>query len=207
MSKGAAQPRNQGKSDASFERSLAAARDGGSDGLGPVLERYREYLLAIAMAEMPGALAGKIGASDIVQETLAKGYEHFGTFQGRSPEQLAGWLRQILLNHLANVHKSFSSQKRDTAREELADSRLVHQHGLTASQELVSREQQACFEQALSRLPEDLRRVIELRHRDNLTFAEIGHRIETSEDTARRLWGRAVQQLQCELKQDESRGP
>jgi DNA-directed RNA polymerase specialized sigma24 family protein len=71
--------------------------------IGKVLESCRSYLLAIAMAELPGDLHGMLVASELVQETLVKGVEPFGTFQGHTPEELAGWLRRILLNPLANA--------------------------------------------------------------------------------------------------------
>lgn len=53
---------------------------------------------------------------------------------------------------------------------------------------------------ALQRLSEEQRRVIRLRNWDELTFAEIGRRLNRSEEAARKLWTRSVEKLQAELE-------
>src|SRR6187399_2555276 len=111
--------------EASFDQELAAAREGLPEHLGPLLEKYRQYLLAIAMAELPNQLAAKVGASDVVQETILRGYEHFGAFEGRSTEQLTLWLRSILRNYLHNLVKAYGSDKRDVRREQSVDDRIA----------------------------------------------------------------------------------
>jgi len=173
--------------------------------VGPVLEKYRQYLLAIAMAELPARLAGKVGASDIVQESILKGCQNYGSFQGSSPEQLAAWLRAILLNHLANVTKAYSTGMREVTREQPADSRIAASGQLSPSQELVSRELRDQLNAALNRLPAEWRQVFTWRHQENLSFAEIGLRLGKSEDTARRAWARAIRTMQRELQLNESR--
>ena len=59
----------------------------------------------------------------------------------------------------------------------------------------------------MSQLPEDYREAILLRHRENLSFVEIGSRMLKSEDAARKTWTRAINQLQQELQRHESTGP
>src|SRR5436190_11113757 len=102
-----------------FGRQLAAARAGRNEQLGALLERYRDYLLAIARQEAPEEVRGKVGSSDLVQDAVVKGYGEFDSFEGNSPEQLAGWLRQILLNHIRNVAKAYRTDKRDINREQV----------------------------------------------------------------------------------------
>lgn len=194
--------------------SAAAARDGerlpeelrgtSSAELGRLFEEYRPYLLAIALDELPAALGGKLGASDLVQETMARGFEHAATFQGSTKEELACWLRSILLNLLANVVQSYQTEKRNVAREQPADSRIVHTRQTSPSTEALSREQWDLLQQGLSRLSDEHRQAIILRHRENLTFAEIGERMSRSEEAARKVWSRAIKQLQQELRQHET---
>lgn len=184
---------------------LASLRQGSRDQLGKLLEEFRPYLLAIARQELAPQLAGKVGASDLVQDTLLRGLQHFQTFSGTTREQLAGWLKQILLNRARNAARDFGAEKRDVSREELVDSRIAVASERSPSQEVLSRERQERFEGAMERLADDLRRVIQWRHRENMTFTEIGRRLDRSEDTARRLWVRAIEQLQRELAHDESR--
>lgn len=173
--------------------------------MGLLLERYRPYLLAIARQESSEQLGGKVGASDLVQDTLVRSVEHFRSFTGATPEQLAGWLRQILLNHARNVAKAYAAGKRDVAREQPIDSRLLAAGQGSPSRELLARERaEQLFQRALGRLPQELRQVIELRHREGLSFVAIARPIDKSEDTARRNWARAIAQLQGELQRDNS---
>jgi RNA polymerase sigma-70 factor (ECF subfamily) len=184
----------------SFTESLAAARLGEAARIGQLLDDCRPYLLAIAQAELPSDLHGKLGASDLVQESISRGLEHFATFNGHTPEELAGWLRQILLNHHANVRKSFATEKRRVERECPADSGLADPLQFSPSREALSREEWDRLEAALAKLSDEQQQVIRLRHRENLSFAEIGERLQKSEDAAGKIWARAIEKLQRELQ-------
>lgn len=179
---------------------LVAAKEGSSADLGMLFERYRPYLLAIALQELPARLGGKVGASDIVQESLLKSCEQFASFQGNTPEELAGWLRKILVNHLANVAEAYGAQKRQVERERPADSGIAELGRLSPSGEVLSREQWELLNGALLRLPDYFREVILLRHRENLSFVEIGRLLNKGEDAVRKTWARAIQRLQEELR-------
>jgi RNA polymerase sigma-70 factor, ECF subfamily len=176
-----------------------------SEKLGRLLEEFRPYLLAIANAELPQALAAKLGPSDVVQITLAKGQFQSDCFRGKSREELARWLRRILRNHLLNVTRAYTQEKRDVRREQWTNSQIVHPRQLSPSDEVMAQENRALLIRALDRLPEAYRRVIELRHHKNLSFAELGGRLNRSEEAARKLWTRAVRKLQQELGTDGSR--
>ena len=172
-----------------------------SEDLARRLEEYRPYLLAIAIEELPAALRGKLGASDLVQDTMTRGVEHAGAFRGATTEELAGWLRSTLLNLLANVVKHYQTEKRDLARERGAGCRDVQAEQISPSTEALSREQWDLLQLALGRLSDEYRLAITLRHRENLTFAEIGDHIGKSEEAARKIWSRAIKQLQQEMRQ------
>lgn len=53
---------------------------------------------------------------------------------------------------------------------------------------------------ALGRLPDDYRRVIAWRQQEQLSFEEIGQRMQRSPDAARKLWARAIERLKRELR-------
>ena len=184
---------------------VSGAGDGSecsSDECGKILEEFRPYLTAIAMAELPDAMLRKLGASDLVQETILNGFENYASFRGSTKEELAGWLRTILLHVLANLQKAYRSQKRDLDLEVPADSQIVNPLQESPSHAALTREQWSSLEQALSRLSEESQKVVLLRHRENLTFAEIGVRMGKSEDAARKIWARAIEQLQQKLRHD-----
>src|SRR5262249_35643200 len=86
---------------------LAAARAGSREALGQALETCRNYLLLIAGRQLDSDLHAKGGASDLVQETFLEAQRDFGRFQGSSEGELQAWLRQILLNNVANFTRRY----------------------------------------------------------------------------------------------------
>jgi RNA polymerase sigma-70 factor, ECF subfamily len=75
----------------------------------------------------------------------------------------------------------------------------VNPRQLSPSGEALSREERELFNRAMERLPDSYRQAIELRHREDLSFEKLGERLNRSEEAARKLWTRAVRQLQQEL--------
>lgn len=194
-----------------IETWIRDARAGSSDALGALVNLCRNYLLAIANRQLPASLQAKLGASDLVQVTSLEALRSFGGFKGERLDQLLAWLRQILLHNVANVDRRFRlSPKRQVSREvSLADAMKgadhPHDSGPTPSGIASSMEIQARVEQAISRLPNNMKDVISLRNRDRLTFAEIGGRMGCSPDAARKLWARAIERLHEELVQIHDR--
>jgi len=182
-----------------FPKTFQFARAGDEDCVGALLEYCRPYLLTIARAELPGDLQGKLGASDLVQDTLVRGVEHFTDFRGETQEELARWLRRILLNRLSNIREAYAAGRRSVALEQPADSGLLDPHHETPSRQVQQRENERRLTDALLQLPEQHRQIIELRHRENRSFAQIAAPLKISASAARNLWARALQQLEREL--------
>jgi RNA polymerase sigma-70 factor (ECF subfamily) len=186
---------------------LVAARCGSADALGRVLEICRQYLLLIANQKLEAELRGKIGASDIVQDTFLEAQRDFGRFQGRTEEELLAWLRRILLNNLANVTRHYrDTEKRRIAREihltaappaELANGLIAPCQ--SPGSVLLAGEQDETLHRAVDRLPEPARQVIHWRNYDRLPFEEIGRRLDRSAEAARKVWVRALEQLEALL--------
>lgn len=188
---------------------LAAARAGSNEALGQVLMACRPYLLLVANKELDADLQGKLNPSDIVQETFLEAQRDFQQFTGESEEELVAWLRQILLHNLANVSRSYrATGKRSLERELSLDGSKAASalaHGLTTdtpspSEHALANEQAEQVEKALARLPEHYQQVIRLRHREAKSFVDIGVALNCSTAAARKLWLRAIDQLQQELR-------
>jgi RNA polymerase sigma-70 factor, ECF subfamily len=188
---------------------LPAARAGSREALGEVLEACRGYLLLLAQEELDPALQAKGGASDLVQQTFMEAQQDFARFQGDSEAELLGWLRQVLLNNLANFRRQYrGTKKRQTAREvglHSGSSSGTREGGLrsetpTPSVEAMMGEQSAALTKALARLPDDYRRVLLLRYQEDRSFEEIGNLMQRSPNAARKLWLRAVERLQKEME-------
>lgn len=188
----------------SIEKWLGSARSGSSQALGELLNAFRGYLLVVAQQEMDPALQAKGGASDLVQETLLDGMRHLSGFHGASAEELRAWLRRLLLNNLSDFARRYrSTDKRQIDREvPLAVDSTGSQStkppptSPTPSQEMMRNEQISAILAALDRLPEHYQRALRLRFQEGKSFEEMGQLMGLSANAARKLWARAVKQLQ-----------
>ena len=187
---------------------LTAARAGSPEALGQVLETFRAYLLLVADRELDPEVRAKGGASDLVQDTFLEAQRDFDRFQGTSAEELRAWLRRVLLNNVANFTRQFRQRvKRDVGREvSLEAGGSSHERGAGLAADTVSpsdaalaQEQAQALARAMERLPEDYRQVLALRHEEQLTFEQIGQKMERTANAARMLWLRAVERLQKEM--------
>jgi RNA polymerase sigma-70 factor (ECF subfamily) len=165
-----------------------------------VLEPYRDYLTLVARRAIGPELAGKVGASDLVQETFLAAQQHVATFRGCNEPAWRAWLKAILLHHLANQRRYHAAGKRQAPRE-------TREHGPAGcpqpaagavtppSRQLMRRERDRALDEALDRLPERYRQVVCWHHHDRLAFDEIATRLGTSPGAAQKLWARALVRL------------
>ena len=187
---------------------LPAAQAGSPEALGQVLEACRAYLLLIAQQELEPALQAKGGASDLVQQTFLEAHRDFAQFHGNSHDALLAWMRRLLLTNLANFRRDYRRLKRRVSREvglPDGDSSRQEMGGIpgdtpTPSVETMRNEQTEGIEQALRRLPEDYRQVVQLRYREERSFEEIAALMQRSQNAVRKLWARAIERLQQELE-------
>lgn len=173
------------------------------------LGRYRDYLIMLAEVRLSPSLRIKMSSSDVVQQTLLQAHQHLDQFQGRTEAELAAWLRRILVRKLIDALRKYRSQSRDIARERPleaeAENSSRHLERWLASEEsspsrLVMHEEQLIqLAEALSLLPEDQRVVVEWKHLQNRSIAEICKHLEKSEAAVAGLLRRGLQRLREQL--------
>jgi len=184
---------------------IQAAREGSPSALGSLLELCRPYLQQVAKEAIPSELEAKASASDLVQQSFLEAHQGFAQFQGGSEAELLAWLRQILLHNLANFIRTYKgTEMRQVGREEglhLATGDWLGPEISSASpsEKVVEQENLERMRQALERLPEDYRQVIQWHHQERLNFEEIGERMGRSAEAVRKLWARGLEQLRGEL--------
>jgi RNA polymerase sigma-70 factor (ECF subfamily) len=183
-------------------RRLEAARAGSSEAVGKLFEACRQYLILIANQEVDAPLAVKISPSDLVQETFLKAHREFPQFGGHSEAALHHWLRRILLNAMGDATRRFQADKRDLAREvpSAGAGKQAPAAGASPSSVVSAREQDDLLQDAIARLPAERQQVILWRNYDRLPFEEIGRRLGRSAEAARKLWARALEELQALLE-------
>lgn len=187
-------------------RLIEAARAGETEQLGQLLQFYFNYLTVLASTQLDQRLRKRLNPSDLVQETMMAAHRDFQAFRGNSPQELVGWLRQILINVLHGaIAKHVKAGKRDIRREISIDqvSAGVDQSAVnlasilpgrveSPSSPMHSQERAADLAAHLAKLRPDYRQVIELRNLKGLSFEEIAEEMERSSGAVRMLWLRAI---------------
>jgi RNA polymerase sigma-70 factor (ECF subfamily) len=185
-----------------FHQLIERAREGDNQAIGELLQQHRDYLLLVANQELDDALQAKLGASDLVQESMFTAQANFQQFHGTTRQELLAWLRRILHNDLLHAQRRYKSiQKRELAKEVPVDGSAGVGSQLqdvfqTPSTQAAQREEVAALRTAMHQLSEDYQRVLRMRHWQQLSFRQIGEQLHRSEDAARKLWSRAVLKLQ-----------
>lgn len=186
--------------------------------LATLCEQYRDYLLAVASRQIDSEFRVFVSPSDVVQETFLDAHRAYERFDGRTSQDIRNWLRRILLNNVTDAvrrHRKAAKHRvpggpRPTGSARSAGSagsagrfsavaRLVDKQP-TPRRHAVARETEQAMQAALARLTPEYQQVIRLRHHKGLRFAEIARRLGRTESAARKLWTRAVRQLQAEYE-------
>ncbi len=173
------------------------------DPLSP-LERFRSYLLLLARRQV-GERAGRLEASDVVQQTLLEAWRELDRFRGETAGQQAAWLRQILARNLADAQRAQHRDCRDVRRQRSLEAELdgssadlagmLAAHGSSPSRRLDRDEQAVRLAQALEALPEAQREALVLQHWQGLTLAQIGERLDRTPVAVAGLLKRGLKRL------------
>ena len=191
-----------------FAELVDLARAGDQQAIGGLIDRWRKYLLLIANEDLEQDLHAKIAPSDIVQQSMLDAQQHLGDFRGSSEVEFRAWVRKILQNKVHAARRAFKKTKsRDLGKEiGIDDSRqpvpvLENRHDSPRSDAL-KKERANVLSIAMNQLPPHYQQIIQLRNWDELTFVEIAKQLDCSEDSARKLWSRAVLRLQQVINQN-----
>jgi RNA polymerase sigma-70 factor (ECF subfamily) len=185
---------------------IRAARNGREGALSRLLALYRNYLAFLARSGVDSTLGAKADPSDLVQEALLLAFEHFPSFRGESEGELVAWLRRILARCLATLVRRYrGTAARDVGKERaiegvldrssLALNRLLPARDRSPSQSAEARERSVILADALAELPDDHRRIIELRNLRQCDWREAGEEMGRTPGAARQLWTRALANL------------
>jgi RNA polymerase sigma-70 factor (ECF subfamily) len=180
------------------------------DDAGRDLERFRSYLLLLARVRLDPLVRAKVGASDVVQQTLLEAHRDLERFRGRTPGEQAAWLRQILAHNLANVVRDLRRDKRDVAREQALQAALdessshldawLADEQSSPSRQVEQHERAVRLAEALATLPENQREAVVLRHWQNCSLAEIGERLGCTTAAVTGLLHRGLRNLRQQLR-------
>ncbi|TWT47020.1 ECF RNA polymerase sigma-E factor [Thalassoglobus neptunius] len=192
---------------------LENARNGDERARDELFECCRNYINVIARTNVETWMKAKVDSSDLVQQTLLEAHRGFRDFEGKSEGEWLAWLKQILAHNTHDFIRRFRAGKRDVKKEvriqpqspdASAPFRELAARLDSPSQVLMDHEQEFELANAISRLPDDYREVIQLRNLQRLSFEEVSERMERSRGAVQMLWMRALNKLQEILVENQS---
>ncbi|WP_406697537.1 sigma-70 family RNA polymerase sigma factor [Singulisphaera sp. Ch08] len=172
------------------------------------LESFRRYLEVLAAGQLDPRLRGKLDPADVVQQTLMKACLRRDGFRGDGDRQLRAWLRVILANVLIDNLRKFGGgtgrgreQSLEAAVEESSRrlEGLLEDDGSSPSHRADRNERILLLSDVLSRLPDDQRLAVELRHLGGKSLEEVASQLGRSVPAVAGLLRRALKTLRSEL--------
>jgi RNA polymerase sigma-70 factor, ECF subfamily len=176
-----------------------------------LLRRYRPLLRAIVAGEIDSGLQAKVDPSDLVQEACMEVARSIDNIQSTKSPQFLAYLRQVVMNKLHDARRRFLlSQKRNANREQKANPQRVDQlarseyNGKKILDELINQELLEAARLALTKLPLEIKKVLYMRFLREMTYLEIGQRVQRSEDDVRMLVKRCLLRVRKEIRRSLS---
>jgi RNA polymerase sigma factor (sigma-70 family) len=157
---------------------IESITDEDRESLERALESFRAYLLFVAWRLKGDQLAGREGASDLVQRTIVAAMEKIreGNIPGPSDKHRKAWLRKILFNTLNRMVRHEHAAKRGQGRVIGGLEDPGPDSATSPSGKAIKKEERLLLAQAFDRLDPDDQQLLTWRYVDGLSCEEIGRR-------------------------------
>jgi len=173
---------------------LALSADGDRAAFGTLVERHLATLTAILRQR----LGPRAAVEDLLQEVFARTLANVGGFQGRS--SYVTWATSIGLNLAIDWQRKTTRRRRLAPPADVEADTLEHP-AATRSLELVERRDEARrAREVLEDLPDDMRVAVTLRVVQDLSYAEVAHRMEAPVPRVRTWVSRGLKRLRAALE-------
>lgn len=195
---------------------LQSAKRGNDDAVNNLLERHRNAIRKMVQMRMDKAVAGRVDASDIVQDVMLDASQRLSEFIQKSPMPFHLWLRQLAKDRLIDAHRKHrGAQRRSVDKEQRLNVQYADQSSLNLAAQLqdyeltpaaatLRKELEQRFLQALDQLEDDDREIIIMRHQEHLSNSDVALALDLSAAAAGMRYLRAIRKLRDVLGTDES---
>lgn len=193
---------------------LVKAERGDEQAVNELIERHRDALRGMVAARMDRGMAGRVDASDIVQETLFEAHRRLSDYLQKGPMPFHLWLRQIARDRLIDAHRRNRAQRRDVRREQRSPVGADHSSldlaaelldmELTPAAHALRKELAARFWSALDTLDEADREIVLMRHQEQLGNGQVADLLGLSPAAAGMRYLRAIRRLRSALGESPS---
>lgn len=180
-----------------------------SNAIDDLIVWYQPLLREMADRQLDGVLRQKVGVSDVVQEACTDVVRGFPSLKAVNRGQFCAYLRTVMHNTLEDVRRRFKrTEKRQVAQEVSLTSPQVagkcRDKDTQPIEKLITDETFQQLRKALGKLPRELQRLLRWRFRKEMTYKEIGQRLNRSEDDVRMLIKRCLARIRPEIFPDGS---
>jgi RNA polymerase sigma-70 factor (ECF subfamily) len=192
---------------------LARLRGGDQAALAELYARYRDRLRRMVAVRLDPRLAGRVAASDVLQEAYIDALKRYPHYFAKPDQPFFGWLRLVVGQRIADVHREHLEAKKRDARQEVS---LGHRAAAAASsvclaacivgrltspsRAAVRNEWVAKLEAALDELDPLDREVLALRHFEELSNADTAAVLGIQPAAASKRYVRALGRLRQVLE-------
>lgn len=163
---------------------LLQAKQGNTAAYGQLVQAYQTAVFNVSYR----LLGNRRDAEDMTQETFLRAYRALNTFdlaRARSENLFAPWIKRIATNVCLNCLEARRIRPQTTAsdlpRDEESDARDMDEWAsgqTTPEQSLVQQERTQQLRAAILSLPPQYRAVIELRHQQEMSYADMAKALE-----------------------------
>jgi RNA polymerase sigma-70 factor (ECF subfamily) len=193
------------------EQLLERARRGEPAAIEQLLDQHRPPLRRMIDLRLDPALAGRLDASDIVQDVLLEASQRLPDYLAKPAMPFHLWLRHIARDHMIDAHRRHRlAQRRSLDREQSLRPALADQssmelaaqfldHEMTPATAALRQELQKRLEGAVATLAADDREIILMRHAEQMSNQEVAAELSLSEAAASMRYLRALRRLRAQL--------
>jgi RNA polymerase sigma-70 factor (ECF subfamily) len=173
-----------------------------------LLARHRDALRRMIAMRLDPALAGRLDASDVVQEVMVEAHRRLKDYLENPAMPFHLWLRHIAHDHMIDAHRRHrQAQRRSLDREQPLNVALPHDRSSvelmvqlldrerTPASAALQHELEQKLQVALARLEEDQREILLMRHFEQLSNQEVATALGLSEPAASMRYLRALRRL------------
>jgi RNA polymerase sigma-70 factor, ECF subfamily len=192
-------------SEAEIAGLVARLQSGDQSALSELFDLHRSKLRRMVELRLDHRLAGRVSASDVLQEAYIDALKRVEHFFAKPGQPFFGWLRLVVGQRIADVHREHLAGKRDAGREigmhrsTTADSTCLAARllgvGSSPSQTAQRHEIFAQLEAALNQLDPIDREVLALRHFEELSNGETAELLGIQTAAASKRYVRALARL------------
>ena len=194
------------ESEADITDLLARVRGGDQSALAELYARHRDKLRRMVQLRLDRRLAGRVSPSDVLQEAYIDAVKRIDHYFEKPDQPFYGWLRLVVGQRLADVHREHLALKRDVGQEVPinrgapgADSACLAAcllgTGTSPSHAAARTESFARLEEALDQMDPLDREVLALRHFEELSNTDTAAILDIQPAAASKRYVRALARL------------